>query len=270
MSSISLYQGDCIELLKQQPDHSVDAVICDLPYGTTQCKWDVALDFDALWAQYERVAKPKAPILLFSAQPFTSKLIMSRIDQYRYLWYWEKEKGTNFFRTGNQPLRVIEEICVFSRENGYTFNPQMIPLDKPYRHTMPLKHSAITGKGEISASQSAEAREYKVYTHAHPKNLVKFSRDNGNRSLVPTQKPVALLEYLVETYTNPGDIVLDNTMGSGTCGVACKRLGRAFVGMEMNEQHFQIASERIASEPVPKENHEMSVDDVMIWGAPSV
>lgn len=262
MSLISLHNGDCLELLRDVPDCTIDAIICDLPYGTTQCKWDVALDFDALWAQYERVAKPKAPILLFSAQPFTSKLIMSRIEQYRYLWYWEKEKGTNFFRTGNQPLRVIEEICVFSMENGYTYNPQMAPLDKPYRHTMPLKHSAITGTGVISGNQTPEERQYKTYTHSHPKNLVKFPRDNGNKSLVPTQKPVALLEYLVRTYTNPGDVVLDNTMGSGTTGVACKRLDRSFIGMEMSERHFAIARERIERETAAPA---AEPDDLLIW-----
>lgn len=255
---IDLRHGDCIELMKDVPSESVDAIICDLPYGTTQCAWDLALDFDSLWEQYMRVAKPTAPILLFSAQPFTSKLIMSRMDQYRYLWYWEKEKGTNFFRTGNQPLRVIEEICVFSRANGYTYNAQMIPLEKPYRHTMPLKHSAITGNGVISTDQTAENRQYKTYTHAHPKNLLKFARDNGNKSLVPTQKPVALLEYLVKTYTNPGDTVLDNTMGSGTCGVACKRLGRSFIGMEMSKKHFKIAKTRIDDTPTQAE----TLDDI--------
>jgi site-specific DNA-methyltransferase (adenine-specific) len=266
MTHTSLKLGNCLDLLKNVADNSVDAIICDLPYGTTQCSWDLALDFDALWSQYERVAKPKAPIVLFSAQPFTSKLIMSRIDQYRYLWYWEKEKGTNFFRTGNQPLRVIEEICVFSKENGYTYNAQMIPLAKPYTHTMPLKHSAITGSGAISANNTAIQREYKTYTHSHPKNLVKFPRDNGNKSLVPTQKPVALLEYLVRTYTNPGDVVLDNTMGSGTCGVACKNLGRSFIGMEMNAKHFEIARQRIeAANPVNLTGASPDDDDPIIW-----
>jgi site-specific DNA-methyltransferase (adenine-specific) len=266
MTQISLHLGNCLDLLPTLPDQSVDAIICDLPYGTTQCAWDIALDFEALWAQYMRVAKPKAPIVLFSAQPFTSKLIMSRIEQYRYLWYWEKEKGTNFFRTGNQPLRVIEEICEFSKENGYTYNAQMIPLAKPYRHTMPLKHSAITGKGQISATNSAEKREYKTYTHSQPKNLVKFARDNGNKSLVPTQKPVALLDYLVRTYTNEGDTVLDNTMGSGTCGVSCKRLGRSFIGMEMNEKHFAIAQDRVAmTTPINVNEPALESDDPIIW-----
>jgi len=250
MTSITLMQGDCLKLLTQLPDQSVDAVICDLPYGTTQCAWDIALDLNALWTQYLRIAKPTAPILLFSAQPFTSHLILSQPELYRYLWYWEKEKGTNFFRTGNQPLRVIEEICVFSQEHGYTYNAQMVPLDKPYTHTLPLKHSAITGRGKIDG-QTEQKREYKTYTHSHPKNLLKFSRDNGNKGKVPTQKPVALLEYLVNTFTHPGDVVLDNTMGSGTTGVACKKLGRSFIGMEMSEKHFTIAKERIDSTPEP-------------------
>jgi DNA modification methylase len=242
---IDLKHGNCLDLMAEMADHSVDAIICDLPYGTTQCKWDLVIDSDLLWAQYLRIAKPDAPIVLFSAQPFTSKLILSQPDLYRYVWYWEKEKGTNFFRTGNQPLRVIEEICVFAKTSKYTYNAQMIPLDKPYRHTMPLKHSAITGKGTISAANTKEQREYKTYTHAHPKNILKFSRDNGNKGQVPTQKPIALMEYLVLTYTNSGDVVLDNTMGSGTTGVACKKLGRGFVGMEMDTKHFDIAKARI-------------------------
>lgn len=245
MPEIKIAHGDCLALLDEIPTASVDCIICDLPYGTTQCSWDVALDMDKLWAQYFRVTKPDAPILLFSAQPFTSKIIMSNPELYRYLWYWEKEKGTNFFRTGNQPLRVIEEICVFSKTSSYTYNAQMIPLEKPYKHTMPLKHSAITGEGAIATSQTATEREYKTYTHAHPKNILRFARDNGNKGKVPTQKPVALLEYLIRTYSNPGDIILDNTMGSGTAGVAAKKLGRGFIGMEMNEKHFRIAQARI-------------------------
>ena len=251
MATIDLHNGDCLDIMKTLENESVDAIICDLPYGTTNCAWDIAIDLNELWEQYKRIAKTTAPIILFSAQPFTSKLIASNLDMYRYLWYWEKEKGTNFFRTGNQPLRVIEEISVFCKTSNYTYNPQLIPLDKPYTHTMPLKHSAITGKGEISSKQTTENREYKTYTHSQPKNILKFSRDNGNKSLVPTQKPVALLEYLIKTYTNEGDTVLDNTMGSGTCGVAAKKLDRNFIGIELSEKHYNIAKDRIENEPLP-------------------
>lgn len=250
---LTLLHGDCLDLMRDLPDESVDAIITDPPYATTQCSWDLAVDFNLLWEQYIRVAKPKAAILICSAQPFTSTVIKSNPEMYRYLWYWSKEKGSNFFRTGNQPLRMVEEVNVFSRENGYTYNPQMVLLDKPYRHTMPLKHSAITGKGEISKKQSAEQREYKTYTHSSPKNLLHFARDNGNKSLVPTQKPVALMEYMIKTYTNPGDVVLDSFLGSGTTGVAAKRLGRGFIGMEKSDKHFEIAQTRIEATLGPDE-----------------
>jgi DNA modification methylase len=246
MTNINLLHGDCLELLKEIPDASVDAIICDPPYGTTQAKWDIALNLDSLWKEYLRITKDNAPIILFSAQPFTSKLVMSQSDYFRYMWYWEKEKGTNFLSVARQPLRVIEEISVFAKSGSYTYNPQMVPLDKPYRHTMPIKETTLAGANNASKRQAETSeREYKTYTHAHPKNLLSFSRDNANKSLVPTQKPVALLEYLIRTYSDDGDVILDNTMGSGTTGVACKKLGRSFIGMEYDEDHYRIASDRI-------------------------
>jgi DNA modification methylase len=232
------------------PEQSVDAVICDPPYGTTQCKWDLALDLDRFWHALERVIKPDGVILIFAAQPFTSKLILSRPELYRHLWYWKKEKGTNFFRTRYQPLRIIEEIAVFAPSMRYTYNPQLVPLVKPYRHTMPLKHSAITGDGLISTRQNATEREYKTYTHSQPCNLLSFPRENANKGLVPTQKPVALMEYLIQTYTTAGQVVLDPTLGSGSTGVAAVRLGRRFVGIELNEKHFAVAQRRIAAEGI--------------------
>lgn len=249
---IDLRNASCEVELAALPDSSVDVIINDPPYGTTQCGWDIALNMDVIWEQYLRVLKPNGAILLFSAQPFTSQLIMSKPDLFRYVWYWEKEKGTNFLSTGYQPLRVIEEVCVFSRNVKFTYNPQMIPLDKPYTHTMPIKKSAVAGSFK-SANQDPNEREYKTYTHSHPKNLVKFARDNANKSLVPTQKPVSVMEYLINTYSNEGDVVLDNTMGSGTTGVACKRLKRSFIGMEMDPKHFQIAKDRIDAEPEPED-----------------
>jgi DNA modification methylase len=246
--SIELHRGSCFDSFHLVRDNSVDAIINDPPYGTTQAKWDIAIDEEKMWAEYLRVLKPNGVILLFAAQPFTSKLIMSRTDLFRYVWYWEKEKGTNFLSTGYQPLRVIEEVCVFAHNAKFTYNAQMIPLDKPYTHTMPIKKSGVAGKMKTQ-EQDANKREYKTYTHSHPKNLVKFARDLGNKTGVATQKPLALMEYLVRTYTDPGHVVLDNTMGSGTTGVACKLLGRSFIGMEMDENHFEIARKRIEETP---------------------
>jgi len=194
------------------------------------------------------VLKPTGVVLIFAAQPFTSKLILSRPKLFRHIWYWQKEKGTNFFRTRYQPLRIIEEIAVFAPSMGYTYNPQLVPLAKPYRHTMPLRHSAITGEGAIDARQTASQREYKTYTHGQPTNLLRVPRDNANKGLLPTQKPAALLNYLMKTYSNPGDTVCDPTMGTGSCGIAAVQLARKFVGMELNPQHFDVAAKRIAAE----------------------
>ena len=199
MTSISLHVGACEQLLQQIPSSTIDAIITDPPYGTTLATWDIALDMKAIWPEYLRVLKPEGVILIFSAQPFTSKLIMSYPDLYRYIWYWEKERGTNFLNVSRQPLRVIEEICVFAPTSSYAYNPQMVPLDKPYRHTMPIKKSALTNGMATERSQTSEEREYKTYTHSHPKNVLKFARDNAGKQLVTTQKPIALMEYLVRT-----------------------------------------------------------------------
>lgn len=232
-------------MLTHLDDHSVDTIICDLPYGTTQCKWDAVIPFEPLWEQFRRVTKPTSPIVLFSAQPFTSILINSNIEEYRHIWYWEKEKGTGFFKVATMPLRIVEEVCIFSKKPGYTYNPQMISLDKPYRHTMPLKHSDITGKGAITGNGDENNRVYKTYTHKQPVNLVKFPRDNANKSLVPSQKPIALIEYFMNTYSNPDDVILDATIGSGTTMVAAQNLGRTCIGIEKSDEHFRIAIERV-------------------------
>jgi hypothetical protein len=243
---ITVVNANCLDYMNSMADGSVDSVICDLPFGTTNCEWDQAIPFNELWPAFKRITKKNSPIVLFAAQPFTSVMITSNVEAYRCHWYWEKEKGTNFFKTKQQPLRVIEDICIFSYSGTYTYNPILVPLEKPYRHTLPLKHSAITGKGEIQATGE---RQYKDYTHSQPKNVLRYARDNGNKGQVPTQKPIALMEYLVRTYSNPGDVVFDATIGSGTTGVAAKRLGRHFVGVERDPKHYEIALARINGEP---------------------
>lgn len=225
-------------------DHSIDAVITDPPYGTTHCKWDIALDLEQYWQHLERIIKPDGVMVIFAVQPFSSMLIQSRPGLFRNIWYWQKERGTNFFRAGREPMRVIEEILVFG-STRHQYHPQLVPLDKPYRHTLPVKHSAITGKGEIPRSQTHGQREYRIYTHAQPTNLLTYPRDC--KRIIATQKPVALMQYLIRTYTRPGDLVLDPTMGSGTTGIACANTGRRFHGIERNQQHFEAASKRIAA-----------------------
>jgi site-specific DNA-methyltransferase (adenine-specific) len=185
---------------------------------------------------------------------------MSNIELFRYVWYWEKEKGTGFLNAKSAPLRVVEEICVFSLAAQFTYNPQMSLLDKPYRHTMPMIKSAVAG-GFQTEAQNPEQRQYQTYTHGHPKNLLRFSRD---KALMPTQKPLALLDYLVRTYTHAGQTVLDNTMGSGTCGVACQRLKRDFIGMEADTEHFNIARQRIETD-AGGDNNDVSIKPTKPW-----
>lgn len=236
-----LYLGDCLEVMKTLGHASVDVVIADLPYGITSAKWDCEIPLEPMWSEYKRLAKPATTFVLFASQPFTSKLITSNLQWFRYCWYWEKEKGTGFLNAKHQPLRCIEEICIFYKHRG-TYNPQMVPC-KPYRHKLPTKASETVNE---VASFCSEV-QYKEYTQNYPKNKMQFARDKANKGMHSTQKPEALLEYLVNTYSNPGDLILDNTMGSGTTGVAAKKLGREFVGIELDPRTFRMAEERIGA-----------------------
>lgn len=236
-----LILGDCLEIMPKMPDKCVDCVIADLPYGITKAKWDCELPLDKLWPEYRRLCR--GPILLFASQPFTAKLISSNIEWFKYCWYWEKEKGTGFLNAQRQPLRCIEEICVFYDQGTNKYNPQMIPLEKPYRHKMPTKPSETI---DVVKSFN-EGLQYKEYTHSYPKNLLKYPRDNSNQGVHSTQKPVALMEYLIMTHTDAEDIILDNTMGSGTTCVAAKKLGRGYIGIEIDPLMFEVARKRVES-----------------------
>lgn len=231
-----LQNGDCLELMKDVPDSSIDMILCDLPYGTTDCKWDSVIPFEPLWQQYNRIAKENAAIVLFSAQPFTTKLIKSNLKQFRYCWYWKKNNTTGALFCKWQPLRCIEDICVFSKKKT-TYNPQGIKkLEKSKMH-IPSKDGVYKKKKNPS-----------LQTHTgYPKHLLEFPNvaTSGKERVHPTQKPVELLEYLVKTYTNEGDTVLDNCMGSGSTGVAAVNSNRKFIGMELEKNYFNIAIERI-------------------------
>jgi len=238
--------GDCFEMMAGLEAASIDCILADLPYGITQAKWDCELPLDRLWSEYKRLAKPGCPIVLFASQPFTSKLIASNFAMFKYCWYWEKEKGTGFLNTAHQPLRCIEEICVFYDKAKY--NAQMIPLDKPYRHKLPTCASeTINSVGSFELPV-----KYKNYTHSHPKNLLRYPRDNSNKGVHSTQKPLALLEYLVKTYSNEGDCILDNTMGSGTTCLAAKNLNRGYIGIEIDKNMFEIAVQRMYDNDWPE------------------
>lgn len=235
--SIELLQGDCLELMKDIPDKSVDMILADLPYGTTRNKWDSVIPFGPLWKHYERIIKDNGAIVLTASQPFTTSLIASNKKLYKYVWYWKKTKPSNHLNAKRQPLRTIEDIVVFYKKQA-TYNPKMTKRDKPITGT---DTGSQTTYGKTKGGYSKE------YTHKYPVNLLSFPRD---KQLHPTQKPVALFEYLIETYTNEGETVLDNVMGSGTTGVACKNLNRNFIGMELDEDYFKVAKERIESHKV--------------------
>ena len=231
---MTLLQGDCLELMKQVPDKSIDLILCDLPYGTTQNKWDTIIPFDKLWAQYNRIIKDNSAILLFSQMPFGANLIMSNPKMFRYEWIWEKDNSTGFLNAKKMPLKKHENILVFYKHLP-TYNPQMREGFKSYSQTQG-RHSSNYGAYEEGYITSSDGTRY-------PIDIIEFNRDKSG--LHPTQKPVALLEYLVKTYTNEGDTVLDNCMGSGSTGVACVNTNREFIGMELDEKYYKIACERL-------------------------
>ena len=237
---MKLLNGDCLELMKDIPCGSVDLVLCDLPYGTTNCSWDSVLPFDLLWGEYNRILKPNGAAVLFSAQPFTTQLISSNPKAFRYCWYWMKNQATGFTFAKYQPMRRVEDICVFYRKMP-TYNPQGVQavVGGKARKKNPKNRESVYKMTTLMKEHTPKFTNY-------PKNVLQF---NTERGLHPTQKPVPLLEYLVRTYTNEGDTILDNCMGSGSTGVAVKRVGgRHFIGIEQNKQYFDIARERIEKE----------------------
>lgn len=228
-----LMKGDCLELMKAIPDASVDLILCDLPYGTTQNKWDSVIDLQSLWSEYRRICR--GPVVLTSAQPFTTSLIQSNMRQFHYCWYWRKNRATNVLNAKKMPLREVEEICVFS-VGKKTYNPQGLVFSGE-----PSRNSNSDSENWGSGTAKKYIQEYTNY----PKQVLEF--DSVQRTVHPTQKPVALMEYLIRTYTHEGMTVLDNCFGSGTTGVACANTGRKFIGIEMDEKYFEIAKNRVES-----------------------
>ena len=247
MENIQLMLGDCLERMKEIPDGSVDMVLCDLPYGTTACKWDTVIPFAPLWTQYRRVCKKNAAIVLTASQPFTSALVMSNSTMFKYCWVWEKSKGSNFQHSKYQPLKVHEDIVVFSvaaaaqgTKNPMSYFPQKVAGKKYTGFNNPIGSIGTMSKGNLTAM-------YEVKGEARfPRSVQYYATAENEGKFHPTQKPVALMEYLIRTYTNSGETVLDNTMGSGTTGVACVNTGRRFIGIERDETYFNIARSRIA------------------------
>jgi site-specific DNA-methyltransferase (adenine-specific) len=239
---IQLINGDCLEEMKNIPDGSVDLVLTDPPYGTTACKWDTVIPFEPMWEQLKRVTKKNGAIVLFGSQPFTSALVMSNVKMFKYEWVWEKDKATNHLNAKIMPMKKTEDIAVFY--NGRTtYNPQL--SDKPKENIRPptTKRKQANNYGAMTKESLRSIPIDKSY----PNEVLKFRGCFGDKgqSLHPTQKPVALMEYLIKTYTNEGETVLDFTMGSGTTGVACKNLNRNFIGIELDPDYFEIAKKRI-------------------------
>jgi len=236
---IQLINGDCLEEMKNIPDKSIDMILCDLPYGTTACKWDTIIPLEPLWEQYKRIIKDNGAIVLTASQPFTSALVMSNIKMFKYEWVWNKNRGTGIFNAKKSPLKSHENVLVFYKKQPI-YNPQFTE-GKPYTAKQGKQSDAFglnTGKEIITINDGKR----------YPLSSMYFISTNG-RNVHPTQKPVALFEYLIKTYTNEGDLVLDNCAGSGTTGVACKNLNRNFIGIELDETYFNIAKERIDNSP---------------------
>lgn len=265
---IDLRKGDCLEIMKNIPDKSINMILCDLPYGTTACAWDNVIPFEPLWEQYNRIIKDDGAIVLFGSEPFASRLRMSNIKMYKYDWIWEKQKASNFMGAKHQPLKYHENICVFSKakHNYYPQRYRVLELEEIEK----MSHSElkemfekrdydrfgkvdrrktinnnITNKehigNKIKRTRSADDG------YRYPKSVIKINK-SINKNLHPTEKPVELLEYLIKTYTNEGETVLDNCMGAGSAGIACINTKRNFIGIELDEIYFEIAKRRMKNE----------------------
>ena len=233
VSGSALFQGDCLDIMPLIPDKSVQLILADLPYGTTACKWDSIIDLDLLWKQYKRILKDNGAILLFGSEPFSSNIRMSNMKMYKYDWIWNKKLAGNGILAKKQPLKIHEIVSIFNSKIYYPLKTKGI-----FRKKMKLKVSEING-GDGFCEETKNDDYY-------PVSIQEFGIGNLRKDrLHPTQKPVALLEYLIKTYTNENDIVLDNCMGSGSTGVACINTNRSFIGIELDETYFNIAKKRI-------------------------
>lgn len=237
---IQLYSADCLDIMKNISDKSIDCIICDLPYGTTSCHWDIIIPFDKLWEQYNRIIKDNGAIILFGQEPFSSLVRCSNLKDYKYDIYWEKERLTNINQVKRRVGKTVETISVFYKKQC-TYNPQMVKYNGKLRSNK-VKNGTL---GKLTDEREKRVFEYHDTGYRYPTQVWKFQRDCLKTNLHPTQKPLALLKELVKTFSNGGDIILDNCMGSGTTGVACKLLNRNFIGIELNKDYFNIAKERI-------------------------
>lgn len=237
--------GDCLELMKDIPNGSIDMILCDLPYGTTACKWDTIIPFDKLWEQYERIIKQNGAIVLTASQPFTSALVMSNLDMFKYPIYWIKDKPSNFLMGKKQPLRYVEECLVFAK-GTLNYNPQMQLREEKDKRKNKITSSLLKNEN-IGINEKTDKYQDRLKSgmndFIYPRNYQKFN--NRTDGLHPTQKPVALFEYLIKTYTNENDLVLDNCSGSGTTAIACLNTNRQFIVMEKEQKYYDIILKRV-------------------------
>ena len=256
---VDLRLGDCLDLMKDIPDKSVDLICCDLPYGTTACSWDVVIPFDLLWDHYNRILKMEGSVILFGSQPFTTLLISSNINNFKEELIWLKNKPASGMHSNKRHLKIHEQIEVFSNSSTYTYNPQkwLISEKEFITQRKTFKENEYVGNqiyGSTHRTRKVDNGErfpisiVSCKVPFTPQNRIKFYDSSVDVRLHPTQKPLELLEYLVKTYSNVGDVVLDNCMGSGTTGIACVRTHRKFIGIEKDEKYFGIAKERIELE----------------------
>ena len=253
-----IYNEDCLEGMKRIPDKSVDMILCDLPYGTTACKWDTIIPFEPLWAEYERIIKDNGIIALFGSEPFSTTLRMSNFKLYRYDWYWEKTKAGLYQHAKNRPMKAIETISIFSKakwghksqvKNRMPYNPQGIRSIGEKTVTKNFNAGGIVG-----ARPNQIGKKYEAFT-GFPNDVLKFANITGKKAIHSTQKPAPLCEYLIKTYTDEGETVLDNCMGSGTTAIACLNTNRNFIGFELDKEYFDIANKRI-------EEHEQQLETI--------
>ena len=237
---IKLIKGDCLEKMKEIESGSIDAIITDPPYGTTACKWDSVIPLEPMWEQLKRIIKPNGAIVMTASQPFTSVLVVSNLKMFKYDWVWRKPKGTGHLNAKKQPMRDKEDILIFYGKQC-TYNPQMTE-GKPYKNKAGKDHGATTSRAEIYGFYTNKREDNNGLRY--PKQIQDFPVVERG-TVHPTQKPIALMEYLIKTYTNEGETVLDFTMGSGSTGVACVNTNRSFIGIEQDDKYFEIAEKRI-------------------------
>ena len=238
---IDLIKGDCLEVMKTIESNSIDAIITDPPYGTTACKWDSVIDFKLMWEQLNRIIKPNGAIVLFGSEPFSSALRMSNIKNYKYDWIWKKNKPTGMLNAKRQPMRNVENVIVFYKKQcTYNF------IKEEREHKKPTKTAKCYSKNNQQNEKHNDTERVELPLKRYPTTIKSFDVIGNRKNMKhPTQKPILLMEYLIKTYTNEGETVLDFTMGSGSTGVACKNIKRDFIGIEQDEKYFNIATERI-------------------------